>query len=86
MTNQDTPTLWADMTPEQKGARLLAKDREAYRVNPEPKRETVTMSGYNVGYWYFGSECLIDRDTHQITFDTINGEPDCTTIRMDRLT
>jgi len=67
MTHQDTPTTWADMTP-------------------EPKRETVTMSGYNIGYWYFGSDSLIDRDTHRITFETIDGEPDCATIRMERLT
>jgi hypothetical protein len=99
------------MTPEQKGALLLAhhegkgiqfshacewftfttqwhgwRGKLAYRVKPEPKRETVTMTGHNRGYWCFGSDRLEDRDTHRITFDTIDGEPDCATIRMDRLT
>jgi len=113
MTNQDTPTIWADMTPEQKGSLLLAEhegrdiqalavdddgttwvmklssqwhDGIAYRVKPEPKRETVTMTGHNRGYWCFGSDRLEDRDTHRITFDTIDGEPDGATIRMEWLT
>jgi hypothetical protein len=65
----DTPKLWGDMTPEEKGALLLAHhegkaievispnraskewafcdpqwwDDYAYRVRPEPKRETVAL-------------------------------------------
>jgi len=108
MTHQDKPTLWADMTPEEKGALLLAKYEgkviqrsyvgawetvdapffhgSAYRIKPELKRETVTMNGCHIESWTFGSEFLIDRDTHRITFETIDGEPDCATIRMERLT
>jgi len=108
MTNQDKPTTWADMTPEEKGALLLAKheggrievlfcgewkridalwhEDSAYRIAPEPKRETATMVGHNRGYWCFGSDCFGHRDTHRITFDTIDGKPDCATIRMGRLT
>jgi len=109
----DTPTIWENETPEQKGALLLAEhegrelqalavdhdgttwvikrrnqwhDGIAYRITPEPKRETVTMVGYNIGHWYFGSDHLIYRATHRITFETIDGEPDCATIRMERLT
>jgi hypothetical protein len=64
----DTPKLWRDMTPEEKGALLLAEhegrviqyynqeghwssltvrpvwfEDGAYRIRPEPKRETVTL-------------------------------------------
>jgi len=106
MTNQDTPTIWADMTPEEKGALLLAKHEGnniqrsysgawetvhqpffhglAYRVKPEPKRETMTL--YGRGHvWVASFQCAL-YDTHRITFDTIDGEPDCTTICMERLT
>ena len=109
MTNQDTPTIWADMTPEQKGSLLLAKHegkiierwdgacwyaalsarwygRLAYRVKPRPQRKTVTLYGHDRGYWCFGFDYLIDRDTLRITFDTIDGEPDCATICMGKLT
>jgi len=50
-----------------------------YRVKPEPKRETVTLYG----------SAIPDRrppvDTHRITFDLIDGEPDCDSIRMEEL-
>jgi len=104
----DTPTKWADMTPEEKGALLLAKHEGvviqrlsgglwvevnpnwsplgAYRVNPEPKRETVTMVGYEINGWYFAEKNSQAVDTHRITFDTIDGEPDCASIRMELLT
>ena len=104
----DNPKTWGEMTPEEKGALLLAHyegksihvyvpgdswipvpkpawhDLYAYRVKPEPKRETVRLSGqvYLDGQWAFGTE---DKgDTHRITFDTIDGEPDCSSIRMEK--
>ena len=104
----DNPKTWGEMTPEEKGALLLAHhegkqielysptdrvwgvvtmpgwcDGSAYRVKPEPKRETVKLSGkvYHNGQWAFGTE---DKgDTHRITFDTVDGEPDCDSIRME---
>jgi len=114
MTNQDTPTIWADMTPEQKGALLLAHHEGktiqrsysgvwatvhqpffhglAYRIKPEPKRETAALYGrmytstvYPDGVFDADHRPRCAGDTHLITFDTINGEPDCTTIRMERL-
>ena len=106
----DTPKTWGEMTPEEKGALLLAHhegkkielyselnrawdvvntpgwcDGSAYRVKPEPKRETVKLSGkvYHNGQWAFGTE---DKgDTHRITFDTIDGEPVCDSIRMEKI-
>ena len=106
---EDPSKLWRDMTPEEKGALLLAhyegKTIEAcyygdvwfktndpawdnnsfYRVKPEPKRETVTL--------YNGVENSFDWDLwnkhidkkHRITFDLIDGEPDCNSIKMEKL-
>jgi len=115
MTNQEKPTTWADMTPEEKGALLLARhngkgiqvldfgkwntvipswsDGLAYRVKPEPKRGAVTLNGrmyisktYPDGVFDADRNPLRAGDTHRITFDTINGDPDCDTIRMGKLT
>jgi len=110
----DTPTLWRDMTPEEKGALLLAvhEGREvemwcpcdhdvpvwcekgttwsfgdgfAYRIKPEPKRETVTMWGQYIAAqgWHFS--VLEFEDTHRITFDLIDGKPDCNSVKMEEL-
>jgi hypothetical protein len=107
----DTPTLWCDMTAEEKGALLLAHHEGkviewsyflpwttnnstakggvpcwdgncAYRVKPDPKRETVALWW---GSWRFGSAEGPDGATHRITFDLIDGEPDPSTIRMESL-
>lgn len=106
----DNPIAWGEMTPEEKGALLLAhhegkliqvyrsldeawesikspnwSECHAYRVRPEPKRETVRVSGrvFPNGQWVFGTSCK--SDTHCITFDTIDGEPDCSSIRMEKI-
>lgn len=102
----DNPKTWGEMTPEEKGALLLAhhegkliqvyrsldeawesikspnwSECHAYRVRPEPKRETVRI---------LVSEAVlaeVRRSTAQyaITYDTIDGVPDCTSIRMEAL-
>ena len=102
---EQPPKLWRYMTPEEKGALLLAdheghaiqqlypsgwktRDPEwsdfcAYRVRPEPKRETVAL--------YFGElkqGALLRKvrtDTHRITFDLIDGKPDPDSIRMEQV-
>ena len=53
----------------------------SYRVKPEPKRETVYCwwNGHNVH-----NKNHTDR-THRITFDLIDGKPDCASIRMEEL-
>ena len=106
-SDPDTPKLWRYMTPEEKGALLLAHhegkviefegqgwhkvafgdpgwyDYTAYRVSPEPKRETVTL--------YFGElkqGALLRKvrtDTHRITFDLIDGKPDPDSIRIKQV-
>jgi len=67
-----TPKIWRDMTDAEKGALLQ-----------------VGMAGM-FGFkrpgsgWVFGpGRCA--SDTHRITFDTIDGEPDCTSIKMEKL-
>jgi hypothetical protein len=54
----------------------------AYRVKPAPIRETVTFH-YNRGE--FPSTFQTARDTHTITFDLIDGKPDCASIKMEPL-
>ena len=104
--------LWKDMTPEEKGALLLAhhegkiiqfwysgmkgwtdnaghppnwfKDT-AYRVKPEPVVETVTLFGQAGFCWAFSHLQENDGDTHHITFDLIDGKPDCNSIKMEEI-
>lgn len=113
----DAPKLWRDMTPEEKGALLLAHhegkviewsgvsaitgeftvwdkcdddclwdgthlgDGFAYRVQPDPVRETVTLYGKGRKW-----RCVLVEDfTHRITFDTIDGKPDLTSIKMEEV-
>ena len=103
------PKLWKDMTPEEKGALLLAAhegkvieygysgsdfcrvkpddgkwvDGYNYRVKPEPYRRQVSL--------YFGElkqGALVSRvrtDTHRITFDLVDGKPDCNSVKMESL-
>lgn len=88
--------LWRDMTPEEKGAMLLAShegkvielwlrgewvsvdpswhDSIAYRVQPEPKIDTVTLTGFHE-----------TARGHRITFNTINSKPDCASIKMEAI-
>ena len=56
-------------------------DRHAYRVRPEPKRETVTVCEDGLA---FGIGVSASKG-HIITFDTIDGKPDCTSVKMKEL-
>lgn len=52
-----------------------------YRVKPEPVVEKVCLHGSNNMF-----DILRDcRDTHKITFNTIDGEPDCNSVKMSKL-
>ena len=58
----------------------------AYRIKPEPKVETVTLMTAKVYAWVsepYG-KCG-SQNTHRITFNIIDGEPDCTSIKMEKL-
>lgn len=101
----DKPKLWRDMTPEEKGALLLAAhewkviennsrgpwlethspiwaDGIAYRIRPEPKVEVVT-----VHYQKDGATVMpvANGYTHRITFTTIDGKPDTSSIKMEAI-
>lgn len=94
----DTQKLWRDMTPEEKGALLLAMhdgekvevmslgvwqtksttrfvDDSAYRVKPEPKVEIENVKIVNADGVTIGTG----------TVTTINGKPDCASIKMEPL-
>lgn len=54
-----------------------------YRIRPEPKVETKTV-------WYPKIDATIYADngwayTHKITFDLVDGEPDVSTVKMEKL-
>ena len=58
---------WCDIEPSW-------EDDSAYRVKPEPKVETVVLTGYQYSdEWYFG-ETNYQGTTHQITLTIIDGE------------
>lgn len=63
----------------------------AYRIKPEPKRETVALAGLLsatvAGLWEFDTMTSPHKEEadYIITFDTIDGEPDCTSIKMERI-
>lgn len=106
------PKLWRDMTPEEKGALMLAHHEgkkieccapnfkwfpiEApawvshlrYRVKPEPKREVVEVHG-SIDFDSDGLPHFFQfpeqNQTHRIAFDLVDGEPDCDSIRMEKL-
>jgi hypothetical protein len=103
----DTPKLWRDMTPEEKGALLLAHHEGevievqkttgsiwykatkpiwhsdyAHRIRPEPKVETVTIRWQPSGAAVYSSG---NGYTHRITFNLIDGKPDCDSVKMEEL-
>jgi hypothetical protein len=107
------PTLWCDMTPEEKGALLLAHhegkeielfnerglcawmshihpeefwlDEYAYRIKPEPKVEVVVLENDRNGGRSFYEDSGTHKNTHRITFNLIDGEPDCDSIKMEKV-
>ena len=111
--NAEEPKTWRDMTPEEKGALLLAEhegkvievcdlaypdewyegydpcfeDDCAYRIKPEPKRERVVLVGRmdTPDSWAFFISEVYPFDSHRITFDTIDGKPDPSSIKIEEL-
>ena len=61
-----------------------------YRVKPAPKSETVRLHGWgNFQQWLRDGDLSVVSDSHgkyAITFNTIDGEPVCDSIRMEELT
>ncbi len=60
--------------------------RTAYRVKPKPVVvEVVLYGGYNPTSGWVFSPRAVNKDTHKQTFNTVDGEMDCTSIRMEKL-
>ncbi len=101
ISRANTPKLWRDMSDAEKGALLLAEHEgkvievydngkwvkrsfpvwayeAAYRIRPEPKVEVVTMDGADIRFSGFIKG-------HRITFTTIDGKPDCASIKMEAI-
>jgi hypothetical protein len=61
---------------------------KSYRVRPEPKRETVESCG-SVDRDQDGKPHFfhypVEAQTHRITFDLIDGNPDCDSIKMEEM-
>ena len=115
------PKMWKDMSPEEKGALLLAEHEGeaieafgvkvpdewrrdvyptweayvAYRIKPQPKRETVTaklcIDAYGTSLhmrpdprdnFYYGDNCFY----FTLTFDVIDGKPDPASIKTEEMT
>ena len=107
----DEPKTWGEMSPEEKGALLLAElegkqiqmllentwkdvipqwaSLRCYRVKPEPEVFKVTLQGGNFrqekDYWSFRRDGHIGDDTHKITFSLVDEEPDCGSIKMEKI-
>ena len=98
LRDNDTPKMWRDMTPEEKGALLLAHHEgkaievynantgewrevraewiyyKAYRIRPEPKRETVSYE-WNCSYGFYGNDGPNDPKTNRnVTLPLIDGD------------
>ena len=55
----------------------------AYRIKSEPKVETVTMGGFEWNCeWHFRTN-KDARQEYRITFNLIDGKPDCESVKMD---
>jgi hypothetical protein len=70
---------WNELTPFYE-----FQDDYYYRVRSESKRETIVLYGPSPNNSFTGGG-LCDDDTHRITFDLIDGEPDCDSVQMKKL-
>ena len=96
----DTPKLWKDMTPEEKGALLLAEHEgkvieygyngsDFCRVKPNDGK---WVDGYN---YRVKPEPVVEENEirhynerygwYRITFDLVDGKPDCNSVKMESL-
>lgn len=67
------------------------KPHVAYRIKPEPQVETVTLIGNfpkSPDFWAFHcgrANGAFAKDTHRITVEMKDGEPDCGSIKMEKI-
>jgi hypothetical protein len=60
---------------------------EIYRIKPEPKVVTVNLNGYNINTigWIFREDTSFANPTYKITFNIIDNEVDCESIKMIKI-
>ena len=58
------------------------RDACAYRVRPEPNREIVNLYDVCISEW---SDSKPPDAEYRITFDRVDGEPDTSSIKMEKL-
>ena len=64
-------------------AHPLWTNSRAYRVKPRPVVEEVVLQGNCKSS--FAGNSYHSNDTHRITFNTIDGEPDCASVKMEKI-
>lgn len=71
---------WDDMN------KVLFVSYLAYRAKRAPERKTETLDVfYGKGFGVEGTAGTDWPTTHRITFETVNDEPDCSSIRMEKI-
>lgn len=81
---------WHKCSPEWTRTDMSPTDwgNNTYRIKPaEPKVEEVVLAEMFAGngIWEVKSDDDYKNDTHRITFNTIDGKPDCASIKMEEL-
>lgn len=70
----------------EKGSRPCWSDDIAYRVKSKPVVEQVKMyTGKSTGPWGHTADNSSVKRTHAITFNIVDGEFDCSSIKMEKL-
>lgn len=65
---------------------LAKRMRDELGIKPDPVRDTVELQGViDSNNPYFERKCDGYTYTHRITFDTIDGEPDCGSVKMEKI-
>jgi hypothetical protein len=74
------PDVWYETDP-------CWDDECPYRIKPEPKRERVVLVGRmdTPDSWAFFISEVDPFDSHRITFDTIDGKPDPSSIKIEEV-
>lgn len=83
-----TDKNWVE-TRKGSGSYLGWLDDYYYRVKPKPAVTQVVLKGWLLGGGIWAFDTCDDgdgrRDTHKITFNLVDGEPDCNSIKMIKL-
>lgn len=68
----------------QGGLPWVVNKADVAKPKPKPVVKEVTLFGSARFEWGF-NDYKISEDTHKITFNLVDGEPDCNSIKMEKL-